>query len=94
MKARLTGKVLLVENVKFGSGEREFRFKECSVQTGVASIEKVRVTDSWLADIPRVGDFLDVEVEIGAFAGRSGVTISATAVKTFDLSYALELAAA
>lgn len=93
----MTGKVLLVEPKQFGSGDRLFKFREASVQTGVASIEQVRFTDSWAEsghDAPRAGDFLDVEIEIGAFAGRSGVTISATATRPFDESYALELAAA
>jgi len=92
MKARLTGKVLLTEDKSFGMGERKFAFKLAHIQTGVATIEEVRFTDSWEGMLPRAGEFLDVAVEIGAFAGRSGVTLSATAVAPFDESFALGLA--
>jgi hypothetical protein len=92
MKARMTGKVLLTENKKFGSGDREFRFKLAHVQTGVATIEEIRFTDSYELDVPRAGDVVDLEVEIGAFAGRSGVSITAQASKPFDESFVLEMA--
>jgi hypothetical protein len=89
MKARLTGKVLLVEAKSFGSGDRQFRFKLAHVQTGVASIEEVRFTEDYEHDYPRANDFVDLEVEIGAYAGRSGVSITAQAVKPFDEAYTL-----
>lgn len=93
MKARITGKVLLVENKKFGSGEREFRFKLAHVQTGVASIEELRFTENYEHDYPRVGDLLDVEVEVSGYSGRNGLSLSLTAVQPFDESYALSVAA-
>lgn len=90
MKLRLTGKVLQTEDKSFGQGERKFSFKLAHVQTGLTSIDEVRFTDSWPGMIPRAGEVIDVQVEIGAFAGRSGVTLSATAVEPFDEAYALQ----
>lgn len=89
MKARLTGKVLLVEAKQFGAGDRQFRFKLAHIQTGIASIEEVRFTEDYEHDYPRANDVLDLEVEIGAYAGRSGVSITAQAVKPFDESFTL-----
>lgn len=97
MKARLTGKVLLVEPKQFGTGDRIFKFKLAHVQTGVASIEEVRFTDDYFEaghDLPRANDIVDLEVEVGAYAGRSGVSITAQAVKPFDEAFALGLLAA
>lgn len=87
----MSGKVLLTEKRKFGSGEREFRFTEASIQTGVASIEKVRFTDQYEHDVPRAGDVIDVAVTIGAYAGRSGVDITAQALHPFDEAFVLSL---
>jgi hypothetical protein len=95
VKARVTGKVLQMVPQKFGSGDREFRFLEASIQTGIASIDIVRFTDSYpQGETPRINDVVDLEVELGAYAGRSGTVVNATAVKPFDESYVLGLFAA
>jgi hypothetical protein len=91
--ARITGKVLVTTKESFGSGEKAFRFTEARIQTGVASIEPVRFTDRWEFETPRAGDLLDLEVTISGFGGRNGVQVNATAVKPFDESYLLDLAA-
>lgn len=92
--ARLTGKVLVTEKRAFGSGDRQFRFTEARIQTGVASIETVRFTEDWQYDSPRVGDVLDLEVEISGFGGRNGVEVNLSARGYYDETFALSLAAA
>lgn len=91
--ARITGKVLVSTKESFGSGERTFKFTEARIQTGVASIEAVRFTDRWEFETPRAGDLLDLEVLISGFGGRNGVQVNATAVKPFDESFLIDLAA-
>lgn len=84
MHLRCSGTVLLIEDRSIGSDPaRQFRFKEMRVQTGVASIESVRVTDSYAGEPFRVGDVVDLEVKIGAYAGRSGVEVNAEAVRPY-----------
>lgn len=93
LNARLTGKVLLTKKEKFGSGDREFKFTSAKIQTGIATIEEVRFTDQWTEahDLPRAGDLLDIEVEVGGFSGRSGLQLNLTAVGPYDESFVLGL---
>lgn len=95
MILRVTGKVLLTEKKQFGAADRVFKFTEAKVQTGIASIESVRFTDSWLDahDVPRAGELIDLAVEISGFGGRNGVQLSATAVEPFNEEFALTLVA-
>lgn len=92
LKTRISGKVVHTEKQSFGAGERAFKFLEVAVQTSPASIVPVRVTDRWEYETPRVGDVLDLEVEVSGFSGRNGVDISLTASKPFDESFYLEAA--
>lgn len=94
LKSRITGKVVHTEKQSFGAGERAFKFLEVHIQTSVASITSVRFTDRWEYDTPRAGDIVDLEVAVSGFSGRNGLDLSATAVRYFDESYVLELAAA
>lgn len=95
VKARITGKCVESTPQKFGSGEKEFRFLEIAIQTGVASIELIRVTDSYPRELtPRVGEVVDLEVSLAAYTGRNGTQLNATAVKPFDEDYVLNLLAA
>lgn len=95
LNTRISGKVVHTERQAFGSGEKAFKFLEVHVQTSVASITPVRFTDRWLengGDTPRPGDALDIEVQISGFSGRSGLDLSATAVRAYDESYYLDAA--
>lgn len=95
-KARATGKVLLVEQKQFGTGDRIFRFKLAHVQTGVASIEEIRFTDDYFEaghDVPRAGDIVDLEIEISVYTSRAGSSITSSAVRPFDESFVLSLVA-
>lgn len=94
-RVRITGRVLQTQRQKFGSGEREFRFVEAHVQTGPITIQPVRFTDAWDNsghEVPRAGDVIDIEAEVGAFAGRNGVTVSLSALAPFDEAYVMGLA--
>jgi hypothetical protein len=91
IRARITGKVLLTEKKQFGSGDRTFKFTEARIQTGLASIESVRYTDSWEFETPRAGDPVDIEVNVSGFGGRNGVQINAEAVRPFDESFVISL---
>jgi hypothetical protein len=92
LKTRISGKVQHTEKQQFGAGERAFKFLEIFIQTSPASIVPVRITDRWEYETPRVGDVLDLEVEISGFSGRNGVDISLTATKPFDEAYYREVA--
>lgn len=91
-KTRISGKVVHTEKQSFGAGERAFKFLEIHVQTSVASIVPVRITDRWEYETPRVDDVLDLEVEVSGFAGRGGVDVSFTATKPFDEAFYLTAA--
>lgn len=95
LSTRISGKVVHTERKSFGAGDRAFKFLEVHVQTSVSAITPVRFTDRWELDTPRAGDPIDVEVQISGFSGRSGLDLSATAVRPYDELYyrqALELA--
>lgn len=87
----VAGKVLQTKKQSFGTGDRVFKFLEASVQTDVASILEVRFTDDWEGEVPRVGDLLDLDVEVGAFAGRGGVSVNYTAVQPHTEDFILSL---
>lgn len=91
MKARMQGKVLLVQRQKFGQGDRQFTFLEAKVQTDVADIDAIRFTDDWPHETPRAGDVIDVQVEIGGFSGRNGLSLNATAVQPHSDDFILSL---
>ena len=93
-RARISGKILVTEKKQFGSGERVFKFTEARIQTGPASIESVRITDSWNNDFPRAGDVVDYEVEISGFSGRNGLDLTLTAVDHFNEAFFLDVATA
>lgn len=92
LKTRISGKVVATEKQQFGAGERAFKFLEVHVQTGVASIVPIRLTDRWEYETPRALDVIDYEVEVSGFSGRNGVDISLTATKPYDESFYLEAA--
>lgn len=92
LSTRISGKVVHTERKSFGAGERAFKFLEVHVQTSVTAITAVRFTDRWELETPRAGDPIDVEVQITGFSGRSGLDLSATAVRPYDESYYLEAA--
>lgn len=88
---RVSGKVLLTKKQSFGTGDRKFSFLEASVQTDVASILEVRFTDDWDGESPRAGDLVDIDVEIGGFSGRNGLSINLTAVQPHSDDFFLSL---
>lgn len=88
---RVAGKVLLTKKQSFGTGDRKFVFLEASIQTDVASILEVRFTDDWEGETPRAGDLLDIDVEVGGFAGRNGLSINFTASTPHSDDFLLSL---
>ena len=92
MEARMQGKVLVTKKESFGQGDRKFVFTEAKVQTGVATIVAVRFTDQWSDqfEIPRAGDWVDLDVVVSGFSGRNSLTLSATAEAPHDDTWELQ----